>query len=306
MSLLNKVITGRKRKPVCMLVYGTHGVGKSTFAAQMPSPIYIGPEENDELEAARLDRIQKWPEFEAQLKAIRDDGHDYKTLVIDTVDMLENVAEVEILKGKPDRISMATVDGGFGAGYKKMAKMFLDVREKYLSPIRDEKGMNIILLAHAGMEKIEDPISMTSYDNFYPQMDKRVRPIFENWVSAILFMNYVLYKTESSSGREYAIGEGARRIFTEERPSHQAKNRYGLPYEMDYTLKVGCSEIMKHIDDFYGESNSFQFDYLGKIRSIYPLLTEDEKAKVIEISTEMKEDVNLQKKVWEDLKHYAN
>jgi len=258
------------------MVYGTHGIGKSTFGLKMPSPIYIGPEENDDLTVPRLERIVGWKDFQDQLKAIRDEQHEYQTLVIDTIDMLENVAEASILHGKPDRISMATVDGGYGAGYKKMAKMFLDIREQYLAPIRDKKGMNIILLAHAGMEKIEDPISMTSFDNYYPAMDKRVRPIFENWVSAILFMNYVLLKTESA-GKEYAIGEGARRIFTQERPSHQAKNRYGLPYEMDYTLQRGCLDVMEHINSFYADCDNFKAKEkspVEELREIYPSLSE--------------------------------
>ena len=276
MSLLNKVVTGIKKKPICLLVYGVHGIGKSSFPLQMPNPIFIGPEENDELEVARFPKVSKWNDLLGQLKTLRDEKHDYKTLVIDTIDTLEHMAEIEILKGLPKKVTMATVMGGYGSGYRAMAKMFLEIREEYLIPIRDNVGMNIILLAHSSMEKIEDPVSMTSYDTYYPNMDKRVRPIIEDWVSGILFINYVLFKTEAANGKEFAVGEGERRIYTEERPSHQAKNRFGLPYEMRYTLQVGCREVIDCINKFYGESDKFIAPVkaaIDELRDIYPSLS---------------------------------
>ena len=45
MSFLDKVQRGKQRKPRRTVIYGTHGIGKTTWAAQWPSPIVIQTED---------------------------------------------------------------------------------------------------------------------------------------------------------------------------------------------------------------------------------------------------------------------
>lgn len=248
MSLLNQITTGKRMKPLAVLLHGVHGIGKSTFGANSTKPIFVGSEENDELEVARMPKVQTWEQFIEQLTALRDEEHGYKTLVLDTVDSMEQVAQKAILTGANANKTMATAMGGFGKAYEKMRDMFLDVRDHYLIPLRDEKGMNIILLAHTEKVKHEDPITNTQYDHYQSSLHKKIKPIFEDWVSAILFANFELYRAERDfDGKEYAIGDGERRMFTEERPSHIAKNRFGLEYEIALDFK----EFAKAVGSYY-------------------------------------------------------
>lgn len=244
MSLLSTVTTGRKLKPLAIMLHAPHGIGKSTFATEAPNPIFIGSEENDELDVARLPKVVTWNDLVGQLQALRDETHGYKTLVIDTLDALEQVAETTILSEKINAgKTMATAFGGYGKAYEKMANMFLQIRDNFLIPLRDQKGMNVVILAHSKKVKHEDPMTNTSYDHFETAIDKRVKPIFEDWVSAILFANYYLVKAENNSGKEYAEGDGLRMIYTEERPSHVAKNRFDMPYEIEFTKSGTWSKI---------------------------------------------------------------
>jgi hypothetical protein len=254
MSILSQAITGRKIKPLAILVYGVHGIGKTTLPSEAANPIYVGSEENDEIDSARLPKVVKWSQFIDQLKALRDENHTYKTLVIDTMDSLEQVAQAEILSGKEANKSMATAMGGYGKAYEKMAEMFLDVRDNFLAPLRDAKGMNIVILAHAEKSKHEDPMTLTSYDTFSTSLHKKVKPIFQDWVSAILFINYWRAKTSLNDGREVALGDGSRMIYTEERPSHVAKNRFELPYEIEFEKSGTWAKLVKHIKDHYAQA----------------------------------------------------
>ena len=43
--MLDTILTGKQTKPRRTMVYGIHGVGKSTFASQAPRPIFIQTEE---------------------------------------------------------------------------------------------------------------------------------------------------------------------------------------------------------------------------------------------------------------------
>lgn len=55
MSLLEKIQTGRSNRPPRLLVYGVEGIGKSTFAAHAPNPIFIQTEDGlDELECSKF------------------------------------------------------------------------------------------------------------------------------------------------------------------------------------------------------------------------------------------------------------
>lgn len=252
MSLMNQVTTGKRLKPICILFYGVHGIGKTTFPSEAPNPIYIGPEENDEIDAARLPRIMTWDQLEAQLKSIRDDKHEFKTLVIDTIDTLEQVAQKKILTGSNAGKNMETAMGGYGKAYKSMADMFLKIRDEYLVPIRDKRRMNIIILSHAEKSKHEDPMTNTSYDTFSLSMHKKVKPIFEDWVSAILFANYILLKAERADGREYVEGlDGKREIYTEERPAFIAKNRYNLPFEIDFPKEGAWGIFSAYVREYF-------------------------------------------------------
>jgi hypothetical protein len=250
MSLLSKVTTGKKMKPLAVLLHGVHGIGKSTFGAGSTNPIFVGSEENDELEISRFPKVETWEDLTTQLKTLRDENHGFKSLVLDTVDSLEQVAQKQILTGKDSGKTMATAMGGFGKAYEKMRDMFLEIRDDYLIPLRDQKGMNIILLAHTEKTKHEDPITNTQYDLYQTAIHKKIKPVFEDWVSAILFANFELYRAErDSDGKEYAIGDGERRIFTEERPSHIAKNRFKLDYELPLDFKTFARAVAGYYKD---------------------------------------------------------
>lgn len=250
--MLNRIEFGKKKKPLCILLYGVKGVGKSSFALEAPSPVYLGSEDNSELDAAKFPQVRRWSDFEGALAALLKENHDFKTLVIDTVDNLQEIAELEILSTEPGK-TMSTAFGGYGKAYEKMGKMFLDARETYLKPLREQKSMNIIFLAHAEKAKHEDPITVAAWDAYQTSLHKRIKPIFEDWVSAILFANYRLAKAESDQGKTYAEGDGSRVIYTEERPSHVAKNRFSLPYILPFKKTGAYSAIANHVDRFFAE-----------------------------------------------------
>jgi hypothetical protein len=202
-----------------------------------------------------LPKVTSWDQFKDQLKSLRDEKHNYKTLVIDTMDMLEQVAQKKILTGPNAVKNMETAMGGYGKAYKQMADMFLEIRDNYLVPIRDKRGMNIVILCHAEKNKHEDPMTNTSYDTYSTAMHKKIKPIFEDWVSGIFFANYILLRAERNDGKEYVEGmDGKREIYTEERPSHTGKNRFDLPFEMEFP-KVGAWKLFTdHVRSYYGNA----------------------------------------------------
>ena len=299
MSLLNKVQTGRKLKPLAIMLHAPHGIGKSTFATEAPNPIYIGNEENDELDVSRFPKVKVWQDLLDQLKTLRDEKHDYKTIVIDTVDGLEQVAEQFILslKGAEGK-SMATAFGGYGKAYKQMNKMFLDLKDDYLVPLRDINGMNMVLLCHSKKVKFEDTMLNLSYDHYETNIHKDTKALFEDWVSAILFANYFLVRAENNSGKEYAEGvDGMRMIYTEERPSHIAKNRFNMPYDIKNHVLAHFAKKKKEAVAENKEFNDEADDLKKQIKEKLPKLSDELKVAVETSLKRAKDDVKELKRI---------
>lgn len=258
MSLLSQVNKGRKIVPLCTLLYGVEGIGKTTFGANAPRAVIVGGEDNNEANAHHFkitpDRDERgniilgsaWVKFNTFLHELLTTPHDYKSLVVDTIDSLEPMVWDYLLKNSDEKNPNRAL-GGYGALYKESRREFTEMRDNLLVPLR-EKGMNIILLAHSVKTKFEDPITNTAYDTYEMKLHKDANPIFTEWVSSILFANFVNYQTkDKDDNKKYVVGTGDRRIFTEKRPSHNAKNRYNLPYEM----KLDWKEFSDAVRSFY-------------------------------------------------------
>ncbi len=60
---LSELVKGRRAKPIRTLLYGVEGIGKSTFAANAPSPIFVGAEDGtDHLDVTRFPMPETWQE----------------------------------------------------------------------------------------------------------------------------------------------------------------------------------------------------------------------------------------------------
>ena len=44
-TLMNQISKGRKARPRRVMLYGTHGIGKSTFGAMAEKPIFVPTED---------------------------------------------------------------------------------------------------------------------------------------------------------------------------------------------------------------------------------------------------------------------
>ena len=68
MSLLSKATTGKVFKPYIVTIFGPEGVGKSTFGAEAPNPIFACTEDgSNHLDVIRLPRIET---FQMVMEAI--------------------------------------------------------------------------------------------------------------------------------------------------------------------------------------------------------------------------------------------
>lgn len=209
-----------------VLVYGVEGIGKSTFAAGAPAPIFIQTE--DGLGSLQVDHFPiatSVTDVLDALSALFDGEHKFKTVVIDSLDWLETLIWRDI-ESKYDAKDLA-----YGKGAMIAAEKWREILDG-LNALRNQRGMIVILIAHCEIKRFDSP-ETEPYDRYQPKLQARSSALVREWVDAVLFANYrtVVQKADVGFNKTVSrgISTGERLLFTAERPSYMAKNRYSLP-----------------------------------------------------------------------------
>src|SRR5688572_1396911 len=71
-----------------MLLYGHPKIGKSTFCSQMDMPLFLATEPGLEAMSVYEIKVPDWVTFLEACGEISRGNHDFRTIVIDTVDNL--------------------------------------------------------------------------------------------------------------------------------------------------------------------------------------------------------------------------
>lgn len=240
---LAKVSRGIVRKPMRIVVYGPPGVGKSTFAAQAPSPIFLPTEDGTNfLDVARFPKPETFDDVIDAIDALLRDDHDYKTFVIDTIDWVEPLiwAAAAASQGKKN-----IEDIGYGKGFTIALDYWRFLFDK-LSELETKKRMHIVILAHSIIKRVEAP-DLPPYDQFKLKLHDKGGEQLKEYVDAVLFARHDVDVKESKRSKNKAFTSGERLLFTQFQATYDAKNRYGLrpSIPLDWVeLAAGVEEAM--------------------------------------------------------------
>lgn len=223
-KVLANVQKGKKQKPWRMLVYGVEGVGKSTLAAATPAPLFIGEDGVNHLDAARLP-VESWVQLRAAINALATEQHEYKTLVLDTVDWAEPL-NWEFICARDKEKSVESY--GYGKGYV----VALDEWRALLTDLerlQRERGVNVMLLGHCQQKTFKNPEG-PDFDRYELKLNLKAGGLLKEWCDAVLFANHEQYaKTDDRTKRVRGVSTGARWLHTERTAAYDAKNRFSLP-----------------------------------------------------------------------------
>jgi len=240
-KLIERIESGASQRPRRTLIYGQHGVGKSTFGAMAESPVFIQTEDGlSNLDAPRFPLAESYRDVLGALGELYTEEHDYKTVVIDSLDWLERLIWSEVCA---KRGVESIEDIGYGKGYVFALTQWREVLAG-LDALRNAsggRGMSVILIAHAAIEKFANPETET-YDRYAPRLQKLASALVQEWCDEVLFAGYRVHTKSTDEGfnrkRAVGVGAGERILRTTERPAHVAKNRLSLPDEMPLDHRV--------------------------------------------------------------------
>lgn len=252
MTLMSGIQRGRTTKPPRLLVYGTEGIGKSTFASGAAKPIFIQTEDGlDEIACDKFPLATTYGEVLTALTELQTEQHDYETVVIDSLDWLERLIWDQVCQETGAK-SIEKADGGYARGYTHALLYWREIVDR-LNVLRNGRGMVIVLIAHARVEKFEDPES-SPYDRYSPRLHKLAAALLSEWCDAVFFATRKIRTQTEETGFNrkrtiaHAVGrDGGERILrTVGGPSCIAKNRFGITEDLPLSWAAFLASLSSH------------------------------------------------------------
>lgn len=207
---------------LAVLAWGRSGTGKTTFASSFPKPALLldvrekGTDSVSNVKGLDMAQISTWEEFEAIYWFLKSGNHKYKSVIVDQVTQLQDLAMIKALKtnGKEATDQMSKRDFGTASGLMKT----------WLLNYRDliDDSMHVCFLAH---DRTDSGSEEGDADQIEPSVGPRIMP------SVAAFLNGAVKIIGNTYIRETWSIENKKRI---------SRIEYGMrlgphPY---YTTKV--------------------------------------------------------------------
>lgn len=226
---------GPQAVPPRVVLYGGHGIGKSTLASQFPRPIFISTEDGlDSLDVVSFPRATHVREVVDSIKTLIKEPHDFRTVVIDSVDWLVEPLIVGNVEASHDAKDLA-----YGKGQMLVAEEFREILQG-LDVLRLKRNMNVVLIAHAAVVRFEDPRT-EPYDRYQPKLPNRCNALLQEWADIIAFAAFKVIIRKADTGfnnqKTRGVTTGERLLHFVDNPAYAAKNRYNCPDEIEMTIE---------------------------------------------------------------------
>ena len=159
-----------------ILEYGFPKAGKTTWASHFPNSVFLATESGQNAIECFKVPIDSWATFLAACNELARGGHDFRTIVIDTVDNLWLLCQQHVCgKHKVEHES----DLAYGKGYSLILTEFQRVLTK-LSHL----PYGLVLISHAEMEEVKTRTG--SYHKVVPSLREKPRKVVLGMADMVL------------------------------------------------------------------------------------------------------------------------
>lgn len=228
-----------KFQPPRIVLNAVEGWGKTSCLAYMPKPLLLmskGETGYDTLAGNGLapeipaELVESWEGLHKILDMLaKEESLPYKTLGLDATGGFEKLCHEYVCRTEYNGVWGDKGFGSYQKGYDVSITEWVKMLSK-LDRIRN-KGVMIMLIGHSKIGQYKNPIG-NDFDRFTSDMHQKTWGVTLKWVDAALFGKFVTI-TEGKKESKKGVGGTDRIIYTEHRDAYDAKNRYGMPPEID-------------------------------------------------------------------------
>lgn len=212
------------------IIYASTGIGKTIFGLNAYKRFVLNCE-NGTVYTKRgvTNYLKTWVEILPWLETMAYEDHDYKTVVVDTIDWLlrrveEHVSSTDSKAGGLEA-TLNRSHGGYGNG-KQVLMNYIYQKVLPLFDAMVDRGIAVILLAHAARQNIIN-IDGVTIEKSTPDIHPVLQQTFVEW------SDFVGAAKKDGDDRVLILNETGQML---------AKNRYGIdqPIRLDWDAFVGA------------------------------------------------------------------
>ncbi len=241
------MIDAAKVPPDRLIINAVEGFGKTTFAAFAPKSALLmsrGETGYPTLLKAGLVppipsvELSTWIETLEQVDYLIQNPGQYQTVALDALGGFERLCHEHVCARD---FNGEWGDRGFQAymrGYDVSISEWLLLLQR-LDRLRNF-GTEIVILSHAKVKTFKNPDG-PDYDRYSADCHDKTWAVTAKWADDILFGTFQTVVLDASGnmasattkGRKKGVGGDQRMIYTQRRASYDAKNRWGMPHEIE-------------------------------------------------------------------------
>lgn len=246
---LSSITRGGQPQPPRIVVYGPHGVGKTTFGASAPGAVVLRTEDGlATIDVPTFPIASSYADVLTALRVLAAESHEFEVLVLDSLDWLEPLVWAAVAR-EQGKDSIEEIP--YGKGY-----IFADEKWAEVLALLDRlrgRGMVVVLIAHSEIKRFDAP-DTEPYDRYQIKLHKRAAALVREWADVIGFAHQETFTQATDAGFNRrvtrGVGSGRRLLSVDERPAYDAKNRYRLRDD----LPLEWSAVIEAIGRAYAPS----------------------------------------------------
>lgn len=182
-------------------------------------------------EVPTLPPMQNWNDVLTAVEALRSEEHNFRALAIDAISGIGELCRHYVcqrdFKGSWPKYADWSVGDRVNSPVEW--RTFLAALDR----LRTERRMSIMLLGHAQTKNVKGAGGKPDSDRNVVDFPKEMWSVTERWADLVLFADYEMTFDDPTKKKSKVHGGETRMIYTENRAEHTAKNRHGLPPEIE-------------------------------------------------------------------------